>query len=300
LEKASKMIIIQLQGGLGNQMFQYAFARILAKRNSVPLKLDKSFFDTYSKEQEFTPRNFELGIFENTCTQASSKEIIKLTRLSFINKIKKKLGFYYKSNIYLEPSLDFHIEALFIKVPVYIKGYFQSYKYFENKEDLIRETFSFPIESLDDRNKTLLSKLQSETTISVHIRRGDYVTNNKTQQFHGNCSLEYYSNAIALLASKNKGFTLVLFSDDSQWVKEQFETLPYSKIFVDYNTDENSWIDMLLMSSCSHNIIANSSFSWWAAWLNAQPNKIVIAPKNWYANSEKNTNDLIPAQWIRL
>ena len=171
------MIVIQLQGGLGNQMFQYAFARILAKRNSVTLKLDKSFFETFSKEQEFTSRNFELGIFENVCKQASAKEIFKLTRLSFIDKIKKHLGFYYKSNIYSEPSLDFQSGAMSIKVPVYIKGYFQSYKYFENQEDLIRETFSFPFESLDDRNKTLLSKLQSETTISVHIRRGDYVTN---------------------------------------------------------------------------------------------------------------------------
>lgn len=294
------MIIIQLQGGLGNQMFQYAFARILAKRNSVTLKFDKSFFDTFSNEQEYTPRNFELGIFENESMQASSKEIIKLTRLSFINKIKKKLGFYYKSNIYLEPSLDFHPEALLIKVPVYIKGYFQSYKYFENHEDLVRETFSFPIESLDDRNKTLLSKLQSETTISVHIRRGDYVTNTKTQQFHGNCSLEYYSNAIALLASKTEEFTLVFFSDDGPWVKEQFEALPYSKLFIDNNTDQNSWIDLFLMSSCSHNIIANSSFSWWAAYLNKQPDKIVIAPKKWYADSERNTNDLIPPQWIRL
>lgn len=294
------MIIIQLKGGLGNQMFQYAFAIILAKINSATLKLDKSFFDTFSKEQEFAPRNFELGIFENVYTQASSKEIIELTRLSSINKIKKKLGFYNKSNIYLEPSLDFHLEALLIKVPVYIKGYFQSYKYFENQEDLIRETFSFPIEYLDDRNKALLSKLQSETTISIHIRRGDYVTNEKTQQFHGNCSLEYYSNAIALLASKTKVFTLVFFSDDSQWVKEQFKTLPYSKFFVDYNINENSWIDMLLMSFCTHNVIANSSFSWWAAWLNMNPNKIVISPKNWYANLERNTNDLIPPEWIRL
>jgi hypothetical protein len=294
------MIIIQLQGGLGNQMFQYAFARILAERNGVILKYDKSFFDTFSKEQEFTPRNFELGIFGNESMQASSEEIIKLTRLSFIDKIKKKLGFYYKSNIYSEPSLDFQSGAMSIKAPAYIKGYFQSYKYFENQDDLIRDTFSFPIESLDDRNKTLLSKIQSETTISVHIRRGDYVTNTKTQQFHGNCSLEYYSNAIALLASKNKVFTLVFFSDDSQWVKEQFEAIPYSKLFIDNNTNENSWIDLFLMSSCSHNIIANSSFSWWAAYLNKQPDKIVIAPKKWYADSERNTNDLIPPQWIRL
>lgn len=293
------MIIIQLQGGLGNQMFQYAFARILAKKNKATLKLDQSFFESSPKERGFTPRHFELGIFKNTYLQASPSEISSLTQPSLFNKIRRKLGFY-QSKIYGEPSFDFHPEALSVKAPVYVKGYFQTYKYMENQEDFIREIFSFPIESLDDRNLALLSKLQSEITISVHIRRGDYVTNKNTQQFHGNCSLDYYSNAIALLASKNKAFTLIFFSDDSQWVKEQFENVPYAKIFVDYNTKENSWIDLFLMSSCSHTIIANSSFSWWAAWLNANPNKMVIAPKNWFANTEKSTNDLIPPQWIRL
>lgn len=293
------IIIIRLQGGLGNQMFQYAFARILAEQNNVILKLDNSFFDASSLELSFTLRHFELGIFNNAYLQASASEIKSLKQSSFFDRIKRKLGMC-TSKIYEEPSFGFHAEALSIKAPFYIKGYFQSYKYSENQMDFIRKIFAFPLESLDDINTALLYKLQSETTISVHVRRGDYITNKKTQQFHGNCSLEYYSNAIALLASKNKIFTLVFFSDDREWVKEQFENLPYSKIFVDYNNNENSWIDMLLMSSCSHNIIANSSFSWWAAWLNMHSKKTVIAPKNWYANSEKNTNDLIPPQWIRL
>lgn len=100
--------------------------------------------------------------------------------------------------------------------------------------------------------------------------------------------------------SKSKEFKLVFFSDDSNWVKEQFKDLPYSKIFIDNNKNENSWKDMLLMSSCSHNVIANSSFSWWAAWLNENPEKVVIAPKKWFTDAEKNTTDLIPSEWIRL
>jgi hypothetical protein len=293
------MIIIQLQGGLGNQMFQYAFARLLAKNNNCTLKLDKSLFDTSLNGVGFTIRSFELGIFKNTYLQASTSEIKSLKQSCFYYKILKILG-WYKSKIYLETSLDYHPEAILMKPPMYIKGYFQSYKYFENHISFIEEIFAFPIAALDDINKALYSKLQSENTISVHIRRGDYVSNKKTQQFHGNCSLEYYLNAIALLAAKFKVFTLVFFSDDTQWVKEQFQNLPYSKIFVDYNTNGNSWIDMLLMSSCCYNIIANSSFSWWAAYLNNNPDKIVIAPKKWYADSERNTNDLIPPQWIRL
>jgi hypothetical protein len=280
-------------------MFQYAFARLVAKNNNCTLKLDKSLFDTFLNEVGFTPRPFELGIFKNTYLQASNSEILSLKQSCYYYSVLKKLG-WYKSKIYLEPSLDYHPEAMSIKPPKYIKGYFQSYKYFDNQIDFIEEIFTFPIEALDDINIALYSKLQSENTISVHIRRGDYISNKKTQQFHGNCSLDYYLNAIDLLADINKVFTLVFFSDDTQWVKEQFQILPYSKLFVDYNTNENSWIDMLLMSSCSHNIIANSSFSWWAAYLNKNPDKIVIAPKKWYADSERNTNELIPSKWIRL
>ena len=142
-------------------------------------------------------------------------------------------------------------------------------------------------------------KFKNQNTIAVHIRRGDYVTDKLTQQFHGNCSLEYYHRAIIELQTNNKDFILVFFSDDSDWVKEQFGDLSYSKIFVDHNKNEDSWKDMFLMSSCQHNIIANSSFSWWAAWLNNNPEKVVVAPKEWFATNKK-TNDLIPSEWIRL
>ena len=293
------MIVIKLQGGLGNQMFQYAFASILAKKNKRSIKIDKVFFDLIEKTQGFTTRSFELDIFDNSYFKASQSDIRSLTQLSFLNKIRRKLGFY-ESKIFNEPSFDFHPDALCIKAPVYLKGYFQSYKYLLGYEDLIRKTFSFPIDTLDNINKELLFQLKTKTTISIHIRRGDYITNKLTEQFHGNCSLEYYLEAISLLASRNKDFTLVFFSDDNIWVKEQFENLPYSKIFVGHNKNENSWKDMCLMSFCNHNVIANSSFSWWAAWLNENPYKMVIAPKQWYAEVEKNTNDLIPPQWIRL
>ncbi|WP_158727919.1 MULTISPECIES: alpha-1,2-fucosyltransferase [unclassified Flavobacterium] len=293
------MVVIKLEGGLGNQMFQYAFASILAKKNKSSIKIDKDFFDLTKKTQGFTPRNFELDIFDNSYLIASQSDIGSLTQLSFSNKIRRKLGIY-ESKIFYEPTFDFHPDALSIKAPVYVKGYFQSYKYLIGYEDLIRETFVFPIGTLNNTNKELLLHLKTKTTIAIHIRRGDYITNKLTQQFHGNCSLEYYLEAISLLTSRNKDFTLIFFSDDNIWVKEKFENLPYPKIFVDHNKNENSWKDMCLMSSCTHNIIANSSFSWWAAWLNGNPNKIVIAPKLWYAEVEKNTNDLIPPQWIRL
>lgn len=293
------MLIIKLQGGLGNQMFQYAFASILAHKNNTNVLLDGGGFERVEKIPGFTPRTFQLAHFNNQYIWASTSDIISFQQISIINKVKKKLGFNYPK-IYKEPSFIFKEVALSIQSPVYLKGYFQSYKYFVGYEDFIRQVFSFPIDSLDERNKGLLVKVKSSNCIAVHIRRGDYVNDTLTAAYHGNCSLAYYSAAIKLLVSKNKEFTFVFFSDDSDWVKRQFEDLPYSKIFVDHNKEENSWKDMLLMSSCRHAIIANSSFSWWAAWLNTHPEKIVIAPKNWFKTKDLDTTTLLPEEWIKI
>jgi len=299
IDKRIKMIIIKLQGGLGNQMFQYAFASILAKKNNDCLLIDKSFFEEVEKKPGFTPREFDLPVFKKTNSEASSKVIFLFHHLSFFNKIKKKIGFNYPK-IYNEPFFGFCKKALDLKSPVYINGYFQSYKYFIENERFIKNIFSFPIKELDLRNKNILSDIQKSNTISVHIRRGDYVNDKITQQFHGNCDLDYYLEAISLLASQYNTFTLLFFSDDSDWVKEQFEYLPYPKIFIDHNKNENSWKDMFLMSSCNHNIIANSSFSWWAAWLNENLDKTVIAPKKWFEAKDLDTKTLLPEEWIQL
>jgi hypothetical protein len=293
------MIIIKLQGGLGNQMFQYAFASILAKKNKTNVVIDVSFFERVEKTPGFTPRNFELILFNNMYTIASKKDFNFFYQLSKIHKVKRKLGLNYPK-IYNEPTLAFQSDALLIKSPVYLKGYFQSCKYLVSYENLIRELFSFPIDTLDPINKELLIKIKSVNTISIHIRRGDYVSDKITAEYHGSCNLDYYLEAIKLVASKSKDFTLVFFSDDSDWVKEQFNGLSYSKIVVDHNKGEDNWKDMLLMSYCNHNIIANSSFSWWAAWLNDNPKKKVIAPKNWFKTKGLNTQIILPEEWIKL
>ena len=294
-----KMIIIELQGGLGNQMFQYALASIVAKKNDASVLLDLSFFDQREKRLGHTPRNFELTVFNNSYTRASTSDFFFFTQLPVFNKVKRELGLTYPK-IYNEPSFEFHMDILLSKTPIYIKGYFQSYRYFVGYEYFIRKLFSFPVDKLDVINKELLNTIQSLNTIAIHIRRGDYVSDKITAENHGSCSFGYYLESIKLLTSKKNDFTLVFFSDDSDWVEEQFRDLAYSKIFVHHNKEGNSWKDMLLMSSCSHNIIANSSFSWWAAWLNGNTCKTVIAPKKWFAENEKSINDLIPPEWTRL
>lgn len=295
------MIVARMDGGLGNQMFQYALASILAQRNSDSVLLDKSFFDQTEKRLGHTPRKFELAVFNNAYTFASNTDLLFFKQLSVFNKLKRELGINYPK-MYQEPSFCYNKKALALQTPVYIKGFFQSYKYFIGYEKLIRELFTFPLESLDVVNEKLMATIKNTNAIAIHIRRGDYINDLTTQQYHGNCSVEYYLEAIALVATKVNDMKLFFFSDDSEWVKEQFESLPYPKIFVDHNAGESSWKDMLLMCSCKHNIIANSSFSWWAAWLNTNPQKMVVAPKKWFVKSEAdmNTSDLIPPQWIRL
>ncbi|RKS45138.1 glycosyl transferase family 11 [Gillisia mitskevichiae] len=292
------MILISLQGGLGNQMFQYAIARILGEKNHTPVVLEKSFFILKEKKPGHTPRDFELNIFNNEYLISSDLHVNKFTNLSFLNKVRKKLGCNYPKT-FLEEKFTFNPEALLVKPPVILHGYFQSYKYYDGYEALVKQIFEFPVNKLDEVNSSLLYRIKETTAISIHIRRGDFINDMKTKTFHGNCSIDYYLKAINFFVSKFSGFQLFFFSDDSEWVKEKFETLPNPKLFIDHNKGENNWKDMFLMSSCSHNIIANSSFSWWAAWLNNNPNKTVIAPKNWFAK-DIDTNDLIPDQWIRL
>lgn len=295
------MILSQMDGGLGNQMFQYAIASILAQKNKDSVLIDTGFFDQTQKRLGHTPRQFELGIFNNSYSLAIEKDLLYFKQLSVLNKVKRDLGFNYPK-MYKEPSFRFDKNILNLKSPAYVRGFFQSYKYFIGYENLIKELFTFPVDTIDDENKNRISTIKATNSIAIHIRRGDYVNDPTTHQYHGICDLNYYQKAISLLIQENHDFTLFFFSDDCDWVKQQFKDLPYSKQFIDHNTGENSWKDMLLMSECQHNIIANSSFSWWAAWLNANPNKKVIAPKKWFELSEEemNTSDLTPKEWIRL
>ena len=279
-------------------MFQYAIARILGEKNCASILLEKSYFILKEKKPAHTPRDFELNIFDNKYLVSSDFHVRNFTNLSFLDKVKKKLGFNYPKT-FLEEKFTFNPEVLLVKSPVFLNGYFQSYKYYEGYETLVKEIFKFPQYKLDEFNNGILCRIKETTSISIHIRRGDFINDKKTQAFHGNCSIDYYLKAINYFVSSFSDFQLIFFSDDSEWVKEKFEILPYPKLFIDHNKGENNWKDMFLMSSCSHNIIANSSFSWWAAWLNNNPNKTVIAPKNWFA-TEIETDDLIPDQWIRL
>lgn len=295
------MVLIQLKGGLGNQMFQYSTAKILAQKNNCNILTDNSFFYFNTQKSIHTPRNFDLSVFNICGKEALSSDIQYFNKLSIKNKLYNHLGLNFPKT-YVETSFKYNPHLLNLKSPVYLKGYFQSYKYFLGWEHLIKKTFSFSVDQIDKLNKDILFEIENSFSLSVHIRRGDYIQDETTQKFHGNCDVNYYQSAISILASKNPECKLFFFSDDIDWVKEQFSQLPYPKRFIDHNTDENSWKDMYLMSSCKNNIIANSSFSWWAAWLNNNKNKVVIAPLEWFATKDEkwDTKDLIPPNWVRI
>jgi hypothetical protein len=293
--------VIKLNGGLGNQMFQYALGHIISLNYNSQLLLDKELFQLKEKTPGHTPRSFELGVFGIDNPSASKEDIRYFEQLSLLNKLKRELNLNYPKMFY-EENFSFDAKIENVLPPVYLRGFFQSFKYFKNHEDDIRKLFKFPENILDENNKGLLKKIKFTSSVSIHIRRGDYVEDKVTQKFHGNCSLDYYDQAISKIKEFDKEVEFFFFSDDIKWVENEFKNYRIKKTFVGSNTGKNSWKDMLLMSQCHHNIIANSSFSWWAAWLNKNNFKKIIAPKRWFTNPEKEqyTFDLIPEEWYRI
>ena len=279
-------IRIKLSGGLGNQMFQFATGFAVAKKNNVRLSLDLSYinqrqlfngfelekvFDIYSKVDFLNnPVNFGFINF---------KEILNNIDITFHN--------------FKEPHYHYTNKILNIPKRSLLNGYWQSELYFKDYTQEIRKIFNFS-KQLDKKNSLVANEINQNNSISIHVRRGDYLL--KTNINHNVDLKEYYLNAIeetSILFNNPKYF---IFTDDPLWVAKNF-TLNYSFTVVDINRGKDSFYDMHLMSLCKCNIIANSSFSWWGAWLNNKEDKIIYAPKNWFKNKSICTDDLIPNSW---
>lgn len=289
------MIITRIIGGLGNQMFQYAAARALSLRLNDTLKIDTSAFVNYSLHS-YGLNN--LSIVENIAEPGEFN--ITHNKNSFL----LKLGRAFKNNkeftLFKENSLAFDAKINTLKGDIYLDGYWQSEYYFKDFEDVIRNDFKI-ITDPSDLNIQVLNKIKSTFSVSIHIRRGDYVNDKQTNAIHGVCSLEYYSKALTWIKTKlnDTNLHLFIFSDDPEWVEKNM-TFDCALTYVKHNTAKNNYEDLRLMSACNHHIIANSSFSWWGAWLNPNPDKIVIAPQHWFKSTELDSKDIIPANWKRL
>lgn len=285
------MVIIQLKGGLGNQMFQFAAARKTAMIHNVPLKFDLSFLEADATHH--TKRYFELHKLDINAGIATMQEIQALKKQRWKN-------LFYPTWIKDRGVDDFLKKTARSRDQVYLDGYFQSEKYFNSISGIIREelTFKQPLEGEYFQN--ILHRIESLESVSLHFRRGDYITDSKTNKYHGVCSMNYYQKAVEKIEKKINSAALFIFSDDIPWVKAHFNShLP--TVFIE-QSDEERHSDFRLMSSCKHNIIANSSYSWWAAWLNDNKKKTVIAPEKWYEDprTPHDTADILPDEWIKL
>ena len=282
-------------------MFQYALGRLIALKHEAEILLDKELFELTEKKPGHTPREYELEIFGLDHASASKKDINYFEQLTLLQKIRRELNLNYPKMCF-ENDLRFDAKIERAVPPLYLRGFFQTYKYYSVYEEIVRDFFKFPDNKLDPENRKTLAEIEETKSVAVHIRRGDYVRDKITNKIHGVCSLEYYQKAIEKMKEMDNQMVFYFFSDDMDWVKTKFGSLEGEKKFITKNDGDNSWKDMMLMSSCDHNIIANSSFSWWAAWLNSNKSKMVIAPKRWFKDPDKEqfTSDLIPKEWIRL
>jgi hypothetical protein len=278
---------------LGNQLFQYAFGRHLALKNNTGLKLELSFLENT------TIRKYALKPFCINTKIATPGEFGNLKQHSFskLNKFKKALfnsgAFYIR-----EENVAFNPSYLHTGCNAAIDGYWQSEKYFIDSSEQIRKDLKIKIKP-SVPNDVLLSEIQSGNSISLHIRRGDYQTK-EGLNIHGACDMEYYNKAVEFIASEISMPVFYIFSDDPAWVRQNLN-LAYPLKVIDINNDDTNYEDLRLMANCKHNI-ANSTFSWWGAWLNENSNKIVITPKRWFADVEleKRSSSIIPEGWIRL
>lgn len=203
----------------------------------------------------------------------------------------------FDKDFHLEKQFNFDENFLHIK-SWYFEWFFQSEKYFKDFEKEIRQDFEFLIQPSKE-NKKMIEKITHCESVSLHIRRWDYISNPTANAFHGTCNLGYYQKAVDLIKSKVENPVFFLFSDDMDWVKENLK-IEDTSYYIDWNTDNKSYEDMRLMSLCNHNIIANSSFSWWWAWLNQNPDKIVIAPSRWFTSNKMNYSDIVPDSWVKI
>ena len=301
----AKTILVRLWGGLGNQMYQYALARNLSLlNNNAQIKLDISYFDNYYWPFELDKLNIKASIankqdifdFDNGSLSRKAGHLIeKIPWIRVKDFIRKPF-----SKVYTEPKVSFNSEVLNIRHDVYLKGYWSSYKYFDDIREVLLEDFSFKEEMNEENLRMCDLILSSESSVSLHVRRGDYVSlPNAKKFFRSPYDDGFYDKAISEIELRVNNPEFFLFSDDPEWVKDNIK-IKHKCTLVNINKKNNNYWDMKLMSLCKHNIIANSSFSWWAAYLNRNKDKIVCAPKVWFNDSKYVMEDIIPTYYIIL
>lgn len=276
-------------------MFQYAFGRALADNYNLELSLDCFFLSDRSPREGFTYREFELGAFPIRAEVADDKLLRSVAAYpkNRIERLKRnllqntnKVGYISENGFHYTP-----VSPVSIKKKNYVTGFWQSEKHFKVVENNIRRDFSV-VPSWSANSDKYSALIKNAEAVSIHVRRGDYVNN----AFHPLCTIDYYMKAMAAITEGMQNPEFFIFSDDPAWAVANLQLKwPYHMV-----QGNSAATDLYLMSRCRHHIIANSSFSWWGAWLNHNKDKRVIAPQKWFGEPTINTNDLIPENWIRF
>ncbi|MCV2892260.1 alpha-1,2-fucosyltransferase [Lentibacter sp. XHP0401] len=287
------MIIMRMKGGLGNQMFQYALGRSLSLKTGLPLVLDRRHYDR-EREHGFALDGFKL--VDMPSDPALLPPVLKERPLAYLYAKLSRRGPY----LLREQSLGFDPAIAAVSGPVWLEGYFQSERYFNMHADVIRAELT-PASEPDAENARWLAEIEAEpNAVSLHVRRGDYVRNAKFAAHHGTCTPDYYTRALDHIAQQMGAEPVIYaFSDDPEWVHENLR-LPAEIRVVGHNDASRNVEDLRLMSACRHHIIANSSFSWWGAWLNPRADKIVTAPAVWFADPTNVNPDIWAEGWVRI
>ncbi len=292
------MIIVQLNGGLGNQLFQYAHGRKLSHERGVPLFLDDRLLGGETKGSNWMPREYALHHYPLAAHIASREQIDELLYRATQSGWKGLLKRWIRPAILIKEDDD--EKTIPMSGDIYLSGYWQSEIYFSNIRNMILNEFT-PKTLLNEKSQQVYNKIAKCNSVAVHFRRGDYIKDPATNAVHGICPTSYYTSAMQLMREMVSETHFFIFSDDIETVKRENFVL-HDVSFVDTYPNKKDFEDLTLMSACKHHIIANSSFSWWGAWLSCSSKKIVVAPTNWFRDKEKNklAESIVPSNWIKI
>lgn len=297
------MIIVKIQGGLGNQLFQYALGRKLSLIHNVSFKLDIEHF-----ENEAWGRIYRLNEFNIVENIASKQEIQRFTKYeaflkkywpirSILARLKLERKFLNMGGLRREYQFNFDSETLETKDNALFDGFYQTEKYFKDIEDVIRKDLEFKHKP-NQENAAMLDKIRSVESVCIHVRRGNFITDKHSNNWHGICSPDYFEKALSEMKKRVTNPYFFIFSDDKEWARNNLKI--ENSTVVDINGPDADFEDLRLMSNCNHFILANSSFSWWSAWLSPNKDKVVIVPSQIFKTYKNNTIDFAPKEWIQI
>jgi hypothetical protein len=291
------VIVVQLSGGLGNQMFQYATGRALAARHRTQLVLDSSWIALNRGGSVTTEvRRYELGCFELDAPLAEVDDVARLRRTLVPSR---------------RPVLQELVEPQFGQPcpelaqagdNTYLRGYWQNVDYFGDAETLLRQEFTFsPAIAKEEAELARQIRESAEPAVSVHVRRSDYVSDAGVRERMGTLEPEYYSRALDALGSGIGSVRQFVFTDDPEWCTKHLRLSDQDVVVGATRAEGDRWASIMhLMTLCDHHVLANSSFSWWGAWLAPSPAKIVVAPRPWLQDARWDESGRIPADWVRI